>query len=193
MQKRAYITLAVLLMVTSPNIVAECADSNTCFVKGKPILVENLNSLQARIRVLEGRVTELEDTSCPQDFVSIDNVNYSQEPNRPVKRQLGCIQIKHARYLETNKLNEKRTASMLGANENCYGSYGARLPTSSEMYISTIATTLEDQTEQEWLGDILTHKEHYANFGASVKASNSTELIKTPIRDAHYYRCWIPR
>ena len=106
---------------------------------------------------------------CPSGFLNVKNGN----------NQLGCIQS-----------TEENINIWEDASADCFISYGGRLPTSSELYLSMSNLVLAEETDDwEWTANHGSGSDRHV-IAANGSINTTDQSIETVARP---YRCWIPR
>lgn len=115
---------------------------------------------------------------CPSGFTNV----------KAAGNQLGCMQ--------TEKANAGVGLSWEDASDHCFDSFGGRLPTTSEWYISMANFTLVDEIDDvEWSSDFGSLNAHAVsgpednvepNLGIVQQSSEPDSILIE-------FRCWIPR
>ena len=117
---------------------------------------------------VSGTITGSLIMQCPTGFTSIESAG----------RQLGCMQ----EY-------EQGSGNWDEAQDDCFDTYGGKLPSTGEWYLSMLNYDLNDETVNwEW------NDESYANYhvtsgNPNIESRQSPWSYPTTI---YAYRCWIP-
>jgi hypothetical protein len=113
------------------------------------------------------------DIACPTGFTAIIGGTGG------LKRKLGCMQTA-----------EEGSATWENANDDCFNTYGGRLPTSSEWFIAAANFALTDETDDyEWVSDQMgsgaEFDVHGTIGGAGASSRARADTTTSP------YRCFI--
>lgn len=110
--------------------------------------------------------------ACPSGFISVESQG----------RQLGCIQTA-----------ERGSATYWAAQQDCFATYGGRLPTTGEWYLAMNNYALTDETDDyEWMADTSYHMTLGFQGILCGSGSITTCSVLSPSTTGIPYRCWIP-
>ena len=110
------------------------------------------------------------ETACPAGFTSI----------KAGSNQLGCMQTA-----------EEGSATWQVANDDCFDTYGGRLPLATESFIAFENYAFTDEGDDwEWMSDIDSVASNTAIVHGNYAAGTFDTVARTLSRA---YRCWIPR
>ncbi len=116
---------------------------------------------------------------CPSGFTSIEQTTPTTYGYRS---QIGCMQN-----------DEEGTAQFHTALQDCWATYGARIPTGAEWYIAMNNYALSNETDtNEWTSDQMYFSNTGGAFGLVGNGSITAVGIAFP-SSSHDYRCWIER
>ena len=126
----------------------------------------------------ESSPTAIFEVACPSGFTNI-------KAGTTAVGQLGCMQT----------AEEGSGVSFFVASDDCFATYGGRLPTSQEWYIAMSNFALTNETDDwEWVSDRLNLSGIGDGFG--VVGSGSVTAIGFDVPGgtvSQAYRCFIPR
>ncbi len=159
-----FVTSAQAATATIPNTFTAGTTSSAAQVNA------NFTAIKTAVDDNNTRITALE--ACPAGFTDVSAAG----------NQLGCMQT----------AEQVTAATWEMASDTCFKTYGGRLPTSGEWYITMNNFVLTAETDNwEWNNDALftTLGDRHAMSGltlnSSTDASGDTAVLA--------YRCWIPR
>ncbi len=205
-------TPSTVLTVASPSAVAEGIDVNNTSV-GDPVLrfqlagtntfsmgIDNSDADKFKIGtsaldtstrltidssgnvgVGESSPTAPLEVACPSGFTNV-------KAGSTVVNQLGCMQT----------AQEGTSTAWVAASNDCFNTYGARLPTSSEWAIAAEAFVLTNESSDtvfEWTSDQLEGTTGIAGAGL-IRRNTTGGALNFSISahsNTHSYRCWIER